>query len=603
MLFSPSDHRCLPMPIASFFALCRTCLRRTCCAGLLAALLVLSAAPAAAQVDIPQVTRTYAIENARIVQAPGRVIERGTVVVRDGLILAVGEDVEVPYDARRIAGDSLVVYAGFIDGLSHTGVSAPPQDEDEEEVERPGDPPYDRAGIQPDRHVRALLDPSDDRVEELRGAGFTTAHVAPEGGMLPGTGAVIQLAGEDPAAMMLVPEASLFMQFEGASGVYPATSMAVISTLRQLYRETQRRREVGAQYAEAPLSMERPPADPVHSAFFPDIDGTRRIMIQTEDVLEIHRALRLQEELGFPYALAGLAQSFDAVDALARAEAPLFLTLDLPEAPEDTSDAAAADSIDADSARVITPEPPGSFFRRDLRTRTFENIEDEQENLEARQALSRRRYYETAADLHEAGLRFGFSTASVEPDDVHANLRLMIENGLPEEAALAALTTDAAALLNLSDRLGSIDEGKIANLVLTTQPIFEEDAEVRYVFVDGQLFEHEADEEGRPAEGVEPAGTWRYTAAAPQGEAEGTLTLTGDPADLSGTISLPNGNEAPLEDVRLDGATLTFDVDAGPMGTVSAEVAISGDEMQGTVDVPGQGEIPFTATRTSEPEF
>ena len=100
----------------------------------------------AQELELPSVTETYALENARVVQAPGHVLDSATVLIRDGIIEAVGTEVAIPYDARRIDADTLTVYPGFIDGLSHAGVQIP-EDGDEKEIEDPGDPPPDRAGI------------------------------------------------------------------------------------------------------------------------------------------------------------------------------------------------------------------------------------------------------------------------------------------------------------------------------------------------------------------------------------------------------------------------------------------------------------------------
>ena len=190
-------------------------------------------------------TRAFAIENARIVQAPGRVIERGTVVVRNGLIEAVGTNVDVPYDAERIAGDSLTVYAGFIDGLSHTAMPEPKDDEEGNRsfgappgVEDPGNPPNDVAGIQPERRAAGLIEAGESSVEAMREIGFTAAHVVPQGGLLPGSGAVVLLTGGEAQAMILQKDASLAAQFEGAPGVYPATPMGIMAKLRNLYRES-----------------------------------------------------------------------------------------------------------------------------------------------------------------------------------------------------------------------------------------------------------------------------------------------------------------------------------------------------------------------------
>ncbi|MEX0747491.1 MAG: amidohydrolase, partial [Rhodothermales bacterium] len=220
---------------------------------LLAAILFACAPLCAAAQDeaLPVVTRTTAITNARIVQAPGRVIERGTVVMRNGLIVAVGSDVQIPYDAEIVKGDSLIVYAGFVDGLSHAGVSGTAS------VERPprlnaADPPADYAGLQPQRSARELLNPSDTLASQLRKLGFTTAHVVPRGRMLPGGGSIILLAGDAPEEMVLRPDVSQFMQFESGTGVYPNTQMGIMAQLRQLLREAKRRERIQTLYAENP---------------------------------------------------------------------------------------------------------------------------------------------------------------------------------------------------------------------------------------------------------------------------------------------------------------------------------------------------------------
>ena len=582
------------------------------CAALFA---LFSTLPAAAQDDVPTVSRTYALENATVVQAPGQVLDGTTVIIRDGLIEAVGTDVPVPLDAQRIAADSLTVYAGFISGLSFAGVEEPESDENGR-VDDPGNPPDDRAGIQPDRQARALLDPSDGNVKSLREIGFGAAHVVPEGRMLPGAGAIVQLAGDDPNTMVLQEDASLFAQFEGGRGVYPATSMANIATWRQLYREAERRLMLEDQYAQNRRGRERPPSDPVHSAFFPVIDGAQPVFFYTEGLLEMHRALSLQEELGVPLALAGLREGFRAPAALQETDADLVLTLDLPEdndwAPPEpdtlTTEAAEADTLTtaSNTAKATTPPDPSSFFVRDFRTRSYEDTDDETENLKARQAIEQEAYEQNAAALHEAGLRFSFMTADVDAGDIRANLRTMIDAGLPEDVALAALTTHPADLLNLSDRLGTVERGKIANLVVTDGPYFAEDTAIRYVFVDGRLFEIEeaqSEDAASDAEGTaNPVGTWDYTVATPQGDVGGTIEVTGEPGDLEGTITSDReSEETDLESLTLSGTTLTFEFDAGETGQVSVTVTVTANAMDGSIEVPNFGSVPLTAERTSGP--
>lgn len=562
-------------------------------------LLLLFTVPALAQEDIdpPTVTTTYALENARVVQAPGDVLDEATVVVRDGLIEAVGPDVEVPYDARRIAADSLVVYAGFIDGLSHAGVEMPSSDEEENDSEiDPGDPPPDEAGIQPDRSVRSFLSPAESDLEALREVGFAAGHVAPEGAMLPGTSAYVLYGGDTASDMVLDADPTLFAQIEDASDyVYPATDMAVIATFRQIYRETQRRQRLEARYEESPTGEPRPPRDPVHSAFFPVLNGETPLTFYADGSLPLHRVLTLQEELGFPLILAGLGESFRTVDALQSADVPLFLTLDLPEAPKAPTD--------QDTTVADTTEHPERYYNPDQRTRSHQDVPEEETNLRLRYTLERQRYLETAATLHEAELSFGFTTREADPGEVRDHLRTMIEQGLPEETALAALTTRPASLLNLEDRLGTVEEGKIANLVVTDGPYFGDDSEVQHVFVDGRHYDYASDQEEGEVTGDVSAvvGTWSYTIETPQGDIAGRLTIEGDQSGLSGTLTDSEGETRDLQSISFDGTTLSFSFPSSHGDTISISVTVEDGTFEGTATLPSSSH-PITGERTKRPD-
>ncbi len=568
--------------------------------GLLALAVLLAAAPPLHAQDydftVPDVTDTYALENARVVQAPGDVLESATVVVRDGLIEAVGPDVEVPYDARRIAADSLTVYAGFIDGLSHAGVEMPDDEGDNGEEIDPGDPPFDAAGIQPDRSVRSFLTPDASGLEGLRKAGFTAGHVVPEGQMLPGSGALALYGGTSASDMVLTSDATLFGQLETADGyVYPATEMAVIAKLRQLVREAERRQELETAYERDPTGQRRPPQDPVHSALFPVLDGDTPLAFYADGALPIHRVLDLRQELDVPLVLAGLAESHATVDALQNTDAHLFLTLDLPEAP--------TRSAEGDTTIADTTDSPSRYYRPEARTPTHASVPDEEENLELRHAMERQDYLETAATLHEAGLRFGFTTREADAGDVRDNLRTMIDEGLPESVALAALTTRPASVLGLNTRLGTVEEGKIANLVVTDGSYFAEDTKVQHVFVDGQLYDYSGDGSGSgeiSGDVSKVLGTWSYTLETPQGDRSGTLTFEGDQSGLEGTITNSQGTESELESISFDGTTLSFTVSPEQGPSLSVTVTVEADAFEGSVSTPGPS-LTITGERTSAP--
>lgn len=562
--------------------------------------------------DVPQVTRTYVLQNARVVQAPGRVLERATVVIRDGLLVAIGPDAAIPFDAEHIAADSLTVYAGFIDGLSHAGIPKPKEEQNQERPDNPGDPPDDQAGIQPGRDVRAMLDPKEKSLADMRKAGFTAAHVVPYGRMLPGSGAVILLSGDDANDLVFKGDASLFAQFETARRMYPGTDMAVMAKMRQLYREAQRRQRIEQLYADNPTGLARPDYDPVHYAFFPVLNGEKQVYFNAEDVLDLHRVLAVHEDLGFPLVLTGLNQSFDALDKLVDAGVPLFLTLDLPTPPKKDGKGdkpAPADSTTAPPADAPTDLPaiPQSDYDPAFRTLSHADLEAEKKNLEARQEMERKKYYGNAGALHKAGLTFGFSTMDAKPGDVMKNVRTMIENGLPEDVALAALTTNPAQILGVTASMGTVEVGKMGNLVVTTGPVFAEDAQIRYVFIDGEKFEIEAEKKKSTSGGdgaVNPAGVWAFTVTTPQGDVSGTITIEGNAGDWTGVITNDQDNEpADMDDITLEDDVLSFTFDNDEMGTISVTMTISGEDIAGTVSVPGLGDVPIAGSRSSGPGF
>jgi len=288
----------------------------------------------------------------------------------------------------------------------------------------------------------------------------------------------------------------------------------------------------------------------------------------------------------------------------------------LPEKPKDQKkgDVPAADSTATDEPATTDAgddlpqvQEEDSDYNPDFRTRSHEDVEAEKENLEARQAMERAKYYGTAATLNDAGLSFGFMTLDTKPEEVMPNLRTMIENGLPEELALAALTTNPASILGLSESMGTVEQGKMANLVLTSGPLFEEDSKIRYVFVDGRKFEMEDKPKKKAGSGAgtaNPAGVWSYTVSTPQGEVGGTLSLQGTPDNLTGTITNDASSDGPadLEEVEYDGGTLSFAFDAGEFGRITASLTLDGEEMEGALNVPGLGSAPLTGSRTSGPD-
>ena len=339
--------------------------------------------------DIPVVTNVLAITNATIVVQPGQIIEGGSVVVRDGLIEEVGANITLPFDADVIDGTGLMIYPGFIDGYSFAGVPKPESRNDS--VAKPGDPPNDRAGITPERDIRNHFNRKDSYIDSLRRVGFTVAHVAPRGGMLPGTGALMLLGARDTNRFFLTGNSSLIATFNGANNVYPATPMGIMAKLRNLFRQAKQLKEQQKLFHSNPNGYVRPNYDPVRSALFPSIEGSTPVLFRTDDDLEVRRALLLSKELGFPLVLAGLKRGDDVADLIRQERIPMFLSLDFPAKVEEQNDLAEKqDSLeesstpyDSSAKRLPPPMRFEEYNRLSSHVADYRDVEGERNRLTA----------------------------------------------------------------------------------------------------------------------------------------------------------------------------------------------------------------------------
>lgn len=554
-----------------------------------------------AQDELAPVTRTYAITNVNIIQAPGRKIDMGTIVVKNGLIVSVGKNVTIPADAEVIKADSMYVYAGFIDGLSRLGVEKPKDEASSGggrpamgvRAKDPGNPKPEEAGITPYNEVRTSLDAAEKSLEEFRNIGFTAAQVVPYGGMMPGNGAVVLLGGKSAEDMLLVNTSSFYSELSPSrTRVYPATVMGVMAKYRELYRQASLSKSYESAYAANRSGIQRPGSDRVLESFYPVIDKKLPVLFKAERVVDAQRVLTLQSDLGFSLVVADLKEGWDIVNKVKASNAKVFLSLDLPE-DKDKKDDAKKDDKKKEEPKKKEEKPA---------TGTLE----EKQALEKRQAEFTAKYTGQAAAFQKAGVKFGFSTMSVKASNVQANLRRMIAAGLPEDVALASLTTTPAEILGLSDRLGTVDNGKIANLVISDKPYFNEKAKVRYVFVEGNPYKQEVKDtkevkKGEAGSKVSVDGEWTIVTETPQGSQESKLILKQEGETVTGTIGGGSFAETvKIENGKLDGKSLTFKFTVNFSGTMlNIEVAgtVDGDKFSGTSTVAEFGSFPTEGKR------
>ncbi|MBN3582124.1 amidohydrolase family protein [Algoriphagus aestuarii] len=520
------------------------------------------------------ITSTYAITNATVVTAPGKAGTKSTVLIKDGVIQGVGTNLSLPKEARIIAGDSLFIYPGFIDGGSDAGITAP------KDPERPKDfvssnPPDEIAGITPWRSAVDQYSAADGKVEDFRKAGFTIAQILPEGGMIAGKAAIV-VYGSEYSTNVLKTNTALLASFSGARGMYPGTAVGVMAKFRDVYQNTKLTKGRGDQY-QTVAGVNRPEVTPTYSAMMDVINSEVPVMYEASSELEVRRAISLQKELGFKLILTGLEDYANVIDVIKAANVPVLISLEIPDdkaikAQKDEAD----ESVKAQYARVKEAYD---------------------------QAIKQ------ASLLEKAGVPFAFTTAGTKAGDVMKSLKTMIENGLSEEAALAALTTNAASILGMSRVAGTIEKGKMANLVISTDSLFSEDSQIKHVIVDGYVYDYETKSKKKASKSedgsaAKVAGSWDYETESPAGNSGGVFQITQDGSDYSGTITLddPSGSgkiNADLNEITVNGKSMSFsfDIAAGGMNlTVNVSGEVEGESFEGTMSVAQFGSFPFKAT-------
>lgn len=539
------------------------------------------------EIDLRPVASKYAIINATLIPAPGEVLQNGTILVEGGLIKSVGSDLKIPADAWVIDADSMYVYAGFISGLSHIGVEKPEETQPEDDKKLTGNPSYKRAGITPNTSVRSMLQSSERSISDFRKLGFTAAHSVPHDGMIAGKGAILLLAGSTGEEMLIADETSMFAQFAGAGGVYPNTVIGVMAKYRDLYRKASQGLSYLKIYSANSAGRQRPESDATIEGLYPVVAKELPVMYKAEDIKDVMRALTLHKELDFNMILGEVQQGWDAIPSIKAAKVPVFLSLDLPEWKEEAKD--------EDNETTESSEDESEKTQKEV----------EQEALEKRQLNLIEKYYNQAKLFNEASIPFGFSTLEVKAKDFKGTLLKMVELGLSEEQALAALTTQPAEILGLSDKMGTIEAGKMANFFIADTSYFTEDAAIKYVFVDGKKYEYESKKKkgksDTEAAEIDASGAWSYTTDTPQGEGSGLISIKGADGDYSGTITVSyNKSTNVIENLEVNGSTISFSfqLNMGEQITVEVSMEVDGDTFEGTLSVAQFGSFPMEGSRT-----
>ncbi len=511
--------------------------------------------------------RSFAIKGAKVVPVSGPVLAEATVVVSRGIIVAVGKDATIPADAWIVEGKGLTVYPGFIDSFTDVGVAAAPPpaggDGNARQQQAISKGPEDRPATTPWKNAADEINLSDPRIESWRAAGFTTTVSAPKAGMFPGQAAILDLAGDRVGNLVVKAPIAIPVSLQAPGGFrsYPGSLMGAVAYVRQVWLDTYWDTQAEAAYQKNPRGVERPKYDRTDTALADALGKHAVVLLPGNNSLQIKRALRLAAEWKLNAVIYGAQMGYEVAPDLAAKKTAVLVDLKWPEAEKD-GDPDAITSLHTLRFRDRAPSSP--------------------------------------AALDKAGVKFAFYSGGIAtPKDLLPAVKKSIDAGLSPDAALRALTLSPAEIFGVAEVLGSIEKGKIANLVVADGDIFDKKTRVKFVFVDGRKFEvREPQRPSDPPKG-DMTGKWKLAYTTPDGSEESLADLVmASDGTLSGTLTSKRGTGTVFSGyLSADKFSFTINIPIeGNPQDVHFSGTFDGTTLKGTIGVVGYS-FDFTGTK------
>ena len=395
-------------------------------------------------------TGSYAFTNATIVQNEKTKIEKATLLIKQGKITAVGTSVVIPKDAVVVNCEGKYIYPSFVDAFTDYGVGAPKRPTGAFNYGGPGQFVSNKPGaynwnqaIKPEVNAADVFNIDESSAKNYRANGFGSVFTHIKDGIARGTGAVVSLATDNNNQALLKTKAAAVYSFEKGSSTqsYPSSLMGSIALLRQTYLDAK--------------WYQTKPASEGTNLSLEAWNNTQNMpqIFSTDDKWGAVRADRLGDEFGVQYIIKGGDNGYQRMEEIVKTKANYILNVDFPEA---------MDVEDPNDARFVS--------------------------------LADMKHWELAptnlAAFEKANVTFSISSSDLKDSKTFlANLRKAIRYGLSETKALEALTKTPATMLGVYDQVGSLEAGKWANFIITTEPIFATNAKIIENWVQGNKYE------------------------------------------------------------------------------------------------------------------
>ena len=501
-------------------------------------------------------TGYHALVGARVVTGPGQVLTNATIVVRNGLITAVGAGLTPPAGARVWDLKGLTVYPGFIDASADLGGDAPPQGGD---VGPTHWNPQVRAWFSTTSNMK---DDSTRRVA-LRSLGFGTALAVPRQGIFRGSASVVNLGDEGIRDRVLRADLAQSIGFQRSfalGGMYPNSAMGTIALMKQTFMDAEWYIRAWGAYETSGRALLPPETSEALAALGKAVQGKQPVMFETTSEEDYLRAYKLATDYKLTPWFRGSGQEYRLIDVMKGRTQPL-IPLTFPDAPNVSSPEAASNVTLADLRHwYLAPTNP--------------------------------------AQLASAGVPFAITADGLSSlSQFLPNLRTAVARGLSPDKALAALTTVPATWLGIEKTHGTIAVGKAANLVISEGDLFTEESAVRDVWVKGTHYAV-----SRPPQ-VDPRGTWAITSDDAGTFKNATLRLEGPLNRIRGNVEMAGRRAVPLTSVRIIAETGRLEATfAGePLGQEGAMLlagSVTDSAFFGWLSLPNGTDAKYRGTRT-----
>ena len=398
-------------------------------------------AKAQVRMTVPPQSEAVALRGATIHTVTNGVIENGTILFENGVIRAIGTDVEIPTGTRVVDVSGKHIYPGLIDAYSTVGISEIGSVDVSSDVNELGD-------FNPNVRAEVAVNAESRHIGTTRSAGVLVTLTTPGGGLISGMSSAMSLEGWDWEEMSMESAAALNVNWPNPRGGRggrggrgrgfgpgpqepPPTYAEQVQQLKDFFAEARA-------YRDATAAGEEVRTDSRYTAMIPALDGEIPVVVSADGAAQINDAITWAQEEGERLGIRGGGDAIHVADRLVANDIPVILT-----------------------STMAAP------------SRDYEGYDGA---------------YTMPARLYEAGVRFAISGGSgaLYTNRLPWEAGVAVAFGLPEEEALKAVTINAAEFMGISDRVGSLEPGKQATLLITTGTPLDMTSDIEQSYIQGR---------------------------------------------------------------------------------------------------------------------